>query len=388
MNSSQYDAIFKYAGLIARLALFVFLVYLFLVAVKLFGTAATVYTSYNEGFLQTLATQLKNPFAGLCLGIVLTAMMQSSSATTSLAVAMVASSVIPLEGAISIVMGANIGSTLTCSLVSMTYIGNSRQTFTRAFSSTLTGELFNILTVLICFILEFCFGYLSKTAVFLAKLVPLSAAGSGNVGFNPLAYAIDAPAKGLRDFFLLGLSPIVTAALMAVLGLIILFISLVYITKNMKTLMADRIEDWLNRALSKNGYIGLLVGIIVTMTIQSSGITTSLLVPLVAAGTLSIRSIYPIVLGTNIGTTITAILAAMAFMDSPTGQLGLALAFAHTLFNITGVLLFYPIPQMRLPVFLTQRLSLILTRSRWYIVGWIAMLYFILPGLGFLLFRN
>ena len=78
----------------------------------------------------------------------------------------------------------------------------------------------------------------------------------------------------------------------------------------------------------------------------------------------------------------------MAFLDSPTGQLGLALAFAHTLFNVTGVILFYPIPQMRFPVFLTKRLSVVLTRSRWYIVGWIAMLYFILPGLGFLLFRN
>lgn len=386
MNPSQNDAIFKYAGLIARLALFIFLVYLFLVAVKLFGTAATVYTNYNEGFLQTLATQLKNPFAGLCLGIVLTAMMQSSSATTSLAVAMVASGVVEFQGAIPIVMGANIGASSTCTLSSLTYLSGGRRSFSRAYSGALILDAFNIMTVLVCFILELCFGYLSKTATFLASLVPVSA-GSG-MGFNPVAYAIDAPAKGIRDFCLLGLSPIVTAALMAVLGLIVLFFALVYITKNMKALMADRIEDWLNRALSKNGYIGLLVGIIVTMTIQSSGITTSLLVPLVAAGVLSIQTIYPIVLGANVGTTITAILAAMAFLDTPTGHLGMALAFAHTLFNITGVLLFYPIPQMRFPVFLTRRLSLILTRSRWYVVAWIAMLYFILPGLGFLLFRN
>lgn len=387
MNSSQYDAIFKYAGLIARLFLFVFLVYLFLVAVKLFGTAATVYTNYDKDILTTLASQLKNPFTGLCLGIILTALMQSSSATTSLSVAMVASGVIPLEGAISIIMGANIGSALTCSIVSMTYIGSARQTFTRAFSSSLIVELFNILTVLICFTLELCFGYLSKTSMFLASLIPASAAGS-STGVNPISCAIDAPAKGIRDFCLLGLSPPVTTIIMAICGLIVLIFSLVYITKNMKVLMADRIEEWLNRALSKNGYIGLLVGVIVTITIQSSGITTSLLVPLVAAGALSIRTIYPIILGTNIGTTITAILAAMAFLDSPTGQLGLALAFAHTLFNVTGVILFYPIPQMRIPVFLTKRLSVILTRSRWYIIGWIAMLYFILPGLGFLLFRN
>lgn len=387
MTLSQNDAFYQKAGLMARLLLFVFLVYLFLVAVKLFGTAATVYTSYDSDILETLASQLKNPFTGLCLGIILTALMQSSSATTSLAVAMVATGVIPLEGAIPIAMGSNIGAALPCTIVSLTHIGGERRTFTRAFSASLILDSFNILTVLICFTLEMCFGYLSKTATFLASLIPASAAG-GSTGPNPISYAIDAPAKCIRDLCLLGLSPTVTMFLMAVCGLIVMIFSLVYITKNMKALMADKIEVWLNRALSKNGYIGLLVGIMVTMIIQSSGITTSLLVPLVAAGILSIQTIYPIVIGAKVGTTITAILAATAFLDSPTGQLGLALALAHSLFNITGVILFYPIPQMRWPVFMTQRLRVILTRNRLYVLGWIALLYFILPGLGFLLFRN
>ena len=387
MTLSQNDAFYQKVGLIARLALFIFLVYLFLVAVKLFGTAATVYTSYNSSILETLASQLKNPFTGLCLGIILTALMQSSSATTSLAVAMVATGVIPLQGAIPIAMGSNIGAALTCTIVSLTHISGSRLSFSRAYSASLLLDMFNILTLLICFTMEMSFGYLSKTATFLASLVPISAAGN-SPGFNPISYAIDVPAKGIRDLCLLGLSPTVTAALMAVCGLFVMIFSLVYITKNMKALMADKIEDWLNRALSKNGYIGLFVGVVVTMIIQSSGITTSLLVPLVAAGVLSIRTIYPIVIGAKVGTTITAILAATAFLDSPTGRLGLALAFAHSLFNVTGVVLFYPIPQMRFPVFLTRRLSLILTRKRLYVIAWIAMLYFILPGLGFLLFRN
>ena len=231
------------------------------------------------------------------------------------------------------------------------------------------------------------FGYLTKLATFLAKLVPASAAGN-SPGFNPISYAVDAPAKGIRDCCLMWLSPTVTFFIMAACGLVIMIFSLVYITKNMKALMADKIEDWLNRALSQNGYIGLFVGVVVTMLIQSSGITTSLLVPLVAAGVLSIKKIYPIVIGAKVGTTITAILAATAFMNTPNGHLGLALAFAHTLFNVTGVLLFYPIPQMRFPIFLTRRLSIVLTRHRRYVIGWIAMLYFILPGLGFLLFRN
>ena len=66
MTQSQNDAFKQKVGLIARLALFVFLVYLFLVAVKLFGTGTMVYTNYNSSILETLASQLKNPFTGLC----------------------------------------------------------------------------------------------------------------------------------------------------------------------------------------------------------------------------------------------------------------------------------------------------------------------------------
>ena len=384
MTLSQNDAFYRKVGLIARLALFVFLVYLFLVAVKLFGTGVTTYTNYDNSILNTLASQLKNPFTGLCLGIILTAIMQSSSATTSISVAMVATGAIPLEGAIPIAMGANIGAALPCTIVSLTHIGGERRTFTRAFSASLILDTFNILTVLICYTMEMSFGYLSKTATFLASLVPVSAAGN-SPGFNPISCAVDTPAKGIQHLCLMGLSPLTTLIIMGTCGLLVMIFSLVFITKNMKSLMADKIEDWLNRALSQNGYIGLLVGVIVTMLIQSSGITTSLLV---AAGVLSIKKIYPIVIGAKVGTTITAILAATAFLNTPNGQMGLALAFAHTLFNITGVILFYPIPQMRFPIFLSRRLSIVLARRRRYVVGWIAMLYFILPALGFLLFRN
>ena len=100
------------------------------------------------------------------------------------------------------------------------------------------------------------FGYLTKTATFLASLVPVSAAGN-TPGFNPISYAVDTPAKGIQNLCLLGLSPLTTLIIMGTCGLIVMIFSLVFITKNMKSLMADKIEDWLNRALSHNGYIGL-----------------------------------------------------------------------------------------------------------------------------------
>ncbi len=391
MMQSENDAVYKYAELIARLLLFVFLVYLFLVAVKMFGDAAKLYTDQYETFWQMLVSELKNPFVGLCLGIFMTAIMQSSSATTSLAVAMVASGVMPFEGAVSIIMGANIGTSLTCMIVALGHIGQ-RKTFARAFSAALIQDNFNLLTVTVCFILESCFGYLSKTALWITSILPIShtpGAASGGWFVNPIPIAVSCPVKFLETLLsqTWACSVSFSAVIMAILGLIILFFALIQITKNMQILMANRIEEWLNRILSKNGYLGILIGMVVTMIVQSSSITTSLMVPLVAAGILTVRTIYPIVLGANIGTTITAILAAMAFMGTPNGSLGLSLAFVHLLFNLTGVLLFYPIPQLRLPVFMTEHLTLILTRSRWYVAIWISSIFFVIPAVGFWLFR-
>lgn len=391
MPQTVKDAVSRYSGLIARLLLFVVLVYLFLVAVKMFGDAAKMYTDQYGDFWQTLVSRLNNPFVGLCLGIFITALMQSSSATTSLAVAMVATGVMPLQGAVSIVMGANIGTSLTCMIVAMGHIGQ-KKTFAKAFSAALIQDNFNLLTVTVCFTLEVCFGYLSKMAMWLVSILPFTQAAqateSASWFVNPIPPAVAFPVDCLTSFLtkICGCHNTFSAIVMAILGLIVLFFALIQITSNMKILMANRIEEWLNRILSKNGYLGILIGMIVTMIVQSSSITTSLMVPLVASGVLTVRTIYPIVLGANIGTTITAILAAMAFMGSPTGELGLALALVHLLFNVTGVVLFYPIPQLRLPVFMTEELSKVLTRSRWYVAAWIACIFFVLPGLGFWLF--
>jgi solute carrier family 34 (sodium-dependent phosphate cotransporter) len=63
------------------------------------------------------------------------------------------------------------------------------------------------------------------------------------------------------------------------------------------------------------GIVAMVLGMVITMSVQSSSITTSILVPLAAAGVLSLRNAYPVTLGANVGTTITALLAAMAPVD-------------------------------------------------------------------------
>ncbi|MDO4558322.1 MAG: Na/Pi symporter, partial [Planctomycetia bacterium] len=126
-------------AVVMRALLFFFLVYLFLVAISMFGDSTKMLTNEYREVWELLTDGLENPFVGLCLGIFATALMQSSSATTSLAVAMVASGTIDLRGAVTIVMGANIGTSLTCMLVSLGHIGQ-KKAFARAFSAALIQD--------------------------------------------------------------------------------------------------------------------------------------------------------------------------------------------------------------------------------------------------------
>lgn len=87
----------------------------------------------------------------------------------------------------------------------------------------------------------------------------------------------------------------------------------------------------------------MLVGVGTTIMVQSSSITTSALTPLVGVGIIELEKMFPITLGANIGTTITAMLAALV-SDS---VLGLQLAFVHLFFNISGIIIWYPVPYMR-----------------------------------------
>ena len=81
----------------------------------------------------------------------------------------------------------------------------------------------------------------------------------------------------------------------------------------MRKLVADRVEKSVNTVLGKgSGSVAMLLGLVITIAVQSSSITTSILIPLTAAGVLSLRNAYPVTLGANVGTTVTALLAALA----------------------------------------------------------------------------
>lgn len=133
------------------------------------------------------------------------------------------------------------------------------------------------------------------------------------------------------------------------------------------------------------GYVAILLGAGLTMVVQSSSIFTSAITPLVGAGVLHIDRMYPLSLGANIGTTLTAILAALA-QDRDKLQISMQVALAHLFFNIFGILIWYPIPAMRkVPIGCAKVLGLKVMKYRWVAFVYLLLVFFLAPAAIFFL---
>ncbi|MCG8583783.1 MAG: Na/Pi symporter [Pirellulales bacterium] len=364
---------------IGRWILFLFLLYMFLVAIQLFG-GAIKYFGKDQG--EALIGALANPFAGLAVGVLATVLFQSSSVTTSTIVAMVGSGQLSVSAAVPMIMGANVGTSVTNTLVSLGYVTRNRE-FRRAFAGATVHDFFNVLTVAVLFPIEMLTHFLERSAVWLTTFIPMS---NSDVGFkSPIKTAVKWLAKKIQSLLEngLGLEGAWLNGALCALAFAMIYVTLVMITRNMKTLMADRIEQWLNRALSKSGLLGLGIGAVITVLVQSSSITTSLLVPMFGAGVLSLRAGFPIMVGANLGTTITALLAALV-----TGPAGLVIALVHLLFNICGTLLFFPIAKARnLPIACAEKLVDKAVTNRLWVVFYILFTFVCLPLIGIIIWK-
>jgi len=130
--------------------------------------------------------------------------------------------------------------------------------------------------------------------------------------------------------------------------------------------------------------VGIVVGALVTIAVQSSSITTSILIPLVASGILLVRNAYPITLGANIGTTVTALIAALGIGEID----GLIIAVTHTVFNTVGILLLYPWPKIRyVPVNLAEKLADVALRRKSLALGYTFIMFVVIPLAGILVLR-
>jgi len=356
-----------------RIIFIVVLVYCFLVSIGLMGAA---FKGFGKGFAESLISTTSNPFVGLFIGVLATSLVQSSSTTTSIVVGMVGSGVLTVSNAIPIVMGANIGTTVTNTIVSLGHVSR-REEFRRAVAGATVHDFFNLICVLIMFPLNLATGFLER----LARLMEGLFEGFGGIKFTSPIKTITKPAiHGIEHVLTewLHLADRVAYIAMVALSVVILFFALIYLVKTMRSLIIEKVESVLDNVLGKNAVLAIVSGMVLTFIIQSSSITTSLLVPMIAAGILSLNAAFPIVIGANIGTTGTSILASFA-TGNPSA---IVIAFVHFLFNLIGVLVIYPIKPFRtIPINLAKALGDLAYEKRHYAIIYVLGVFFVVPGL-------
>lgn len=361
-------------------ALFVLtLIYVFLVGVSLLESGIKVMGADTQ---EQLFEGVNNPLAGLFVGILGTVLVQSSSASTSVIVGIVASGALGVDDAVPMIMGANIGTTVTNTLVSLGSIRQSEE-FKRAFAAATVHDFFNLIAVAILLPVELVTGVLSSSAEWVSDQL----VGSGGVEYNsPIKKWVKEPVGWVQDLYEeFGATTNVLGTIMVLTGLVIVLLALTFITRNMRKLVADRIERSLNAVLgSGGGSVAMLLGLVITVAVQSSSITTSIMVPLAAAGVVTIHNIYPVTLGANVGTTITALLAALAAGNTNSLTVGLV----HTIFNVSAIVLLYPIARIReIPIRLAQGLAQVAVTRQTLAMAYVLVLFIIVPLVGVALFR-
>jgi len=347
-------------------------IYLFLLSINLLGHSFKLFgKEFAEAMLQTTS----NPFTGLIIGIVATSLIQSSSTTTSIVVGLVAGGVVNLENAIPIIMGANIGTTVTNTLVSLGHIGHKLE-FKRAFAAGVVHDFFNICAVIVLFPIEIKFHIVQKTALLLEKA--FEGVGGMKV-FNPLKFILNPVIEFIDSLF--SNIPYNDIVLM-IISIIGMFGALALLIKTVRSLVVNKIEIIINKYLFKNDFMGMIWGTLMTFIVQSSSVTTSLIVPLAGAGIVRLRQIFPYTLGANIGTTGTALLAALATAN----PIAVTAAFAHLVFNIFGIVIFYPLKMI--PLTLAEKASEYVSKSKKNLVIFLVLYstVYILPILFIILF--
>ena len=412
--------------LLALIAAMLFLLDLFFVSISLLGAFKDIGSGYGQDLINRLA---HNPFVGLFVGIFITSIIQSSSTTTSLVVGLVAGGAFgesPAEAiamAIPIVMGSNIGTSVTNVIVSMAHMSNPRE-LERAFSSAIVHDFFNIICVLIFLPLQLATNFLGHAAAFMTGAFQ----GVGGVKLASPLKILVSPQKGIVSglmehqfvvefivfaalmfgiFQLLNMAfrrvqkdssamPLYVAGALLfgaafgaastyrevvfhpstatfILALALLLSSLAGFVKVMKALVLGRLEGLFHRVIFRNAAAGMGFGLLITAIVQSSSVTTSLAVPLAGAGIITIYQVFPYTLGANVGTTVTALLAALSAGEAT----GLTVAFSHLLFNIFGIIVVYPL--RAIPIKMALKLASLAARNRLVPIVFVVLTYLVIP---------
>ncbi|XP_075705598.1 sodium-dependent phosphate transport protein 2B isoform X2 [Rhinoderma darwinii] len=430
------------------------LLYFFVCSLDVLSSAFQLVGGKAAGDIFKNHSVLSNPVAGLVIGVLVTVLVQSSSTSTSIVVSMVSSGLLTVRTAIPIIMGANIGTSVTNTIVALMQSGD-RNEFRRAFAGATVHDFFNWLSVLVLLPIEIASGYLyhltsaivktfniqsGEDAPDMLKVItePLtkgiiqldknviqaiangdlaaqnmslikrecgykewmnsSVPGKENCTINRLCWEDDNDVVWTEVFETVkftcshifastDLPDLAVGLILLALSLIVLCLCLILIVKLLNSMLKGQVSVIIRKIINTDfpfpfswltGYLAMLVGAGMTFIVQSSSVFTSAMTPLIGIGVISIERAYPLTLGSNIGTTTTALLAALA-SPGETLQNAVQIALCHFFFNISGILVWYPIPFMRLPIRLAKGLGDKTAKYRWFAVVYLIMCFFLLP---------
>ncbi|XP_027864000.1 sodium-dependent phosphate transport protein 2A [Xiphophorus couchianus] len=386
---------------------------------------------------------LSNPVAGLVVGILVTVLVQSSSTSTSIVVSLVASGLLKVKLAVPVIMGTNIGTSVTNTIVAMMQAAE-RNEFQRAFAGATVHDCFNWLSVLVLLPLEVASGvitHLSQWLVSVFRLQPGEEApellkvitepvtkliiqldkcvitgiamgnevmrnrslvkqwcrddtvlSAGNKSAEDCGLGSDLSSTHVKCRYLFAsteLSDLTVGLILLAASLAVLCTCLLLLVKLLNSLLQGQMAKVIHKVINTDlpypfgwlaGYIAMFVGAGVTFVVQSSSVFTSAMTPLVGIGVISLERAYPLTLGSNIGTTATALLAALA---SPGNKIvaSIQIALCHLLFNVFGILLWYPVPFMRLPIRMAYVLGERTAKYRWFAILYLLLCFLLLPSL-------
>ena len=323
---------------------FLAMLYLFFSSISLMSDA---FNLGGAGLAEQLLTMASDPVAGLLIGFLATSLIQSSSTTTTIVVTMVAGGTLPIALAVPIIMGANIGTTTTNTIVALGHVTRPAE-FERAFAASTVHDFFNLIAAFTILPLEVLFHPVERTAVFLQSVF----AGVGGMGLEKPLDLLTDPFTGIVSGWVPSPIPL------GLIALALLFVALRGMMKIMKGAVLERMEGLFDRVLFRNDAASFSLGVVATAAVQSSSATTSLIVPLAGTGVLSLRQVFPYTLGANVGTTITAILASLA-----TGNpAAVTVALAHLTFNLFAIAIYYPLKAI--PLWLATNWGRLAARSK------------------------
>ncbi|KAM4585701.1 sodium-dependent phosphate transport protein 2A-like [Fundulus diaphanus] len=428
---------------LSKIPLLFILLFLFICSLDTLSSAFQLAGGKVAGDIFQDNAVLSNPVAGLVVGILVTILVQSSSTSTSIVVSLVASGVLEAKSAVPIIMGSNIGTSVTNTIVAMMHAAE-RNEFQRAFAGATVHDCFNWLSVLVLLPLEVLSGIftqLSKRLVGIFRLQPgeeapellkvitepvtkliiqldkcvITGIAVGNEGMRNRSLVkqwcradtvLSAANESLENCGLLSdssstrvkcqhlftstqLSDLTVGLILLTASLLILCTCLLLLVKLLNSLLQGQVAKVIHKVINTDlphpfgwlaGYIAMFVGAGVTFVVQSSSVFTSAMTPLVGIGVISLERAYPLTLGSNIGTTATALLAALA---SPGNKLAasIQIALCHLFFNVFGILLWYPVPFMRLPIRMAYFLGERTAKYRWFAVLYLLLCFLLLPSL-------